>query len=65
MSDLSQLPSIDHLLQSPKIQSIVQDYGRPLSLEALRTVLGEIREAAMRQTSNVRFELRFGEPAKS
>jgi L-seryl-tRNA(Ser) seleniumtransferase len=45
MSDLSLLPSIDHLLQIASIQQLVKTYGRPLSLEATRAVLDAARKA--------------------
>ncbi len=45
MSDLSLLPAIDQLLKTPKMVSILQSYGRPLSLEAARSVLDDIRSA--------------------
>ena len=45
MSDLSLLPSIDQLLKTPKMANILQSYGRPLSLEAARAVLDDIRSA--------------------
>lgn len=44
MSELSLLPSIDHLLKTPKMEKILGTYGRPLSLEAARAVLDDIRE---------------------
>lgn len=45
MSELKQLPSIDQLLKTPKMARILQSYGRPLSLEAARSVLDKIRSA--------------------
>jgi L-seryl-tRNA(Ser) seleniumtransferase len=47
MPDLSKLPSIDHLLQASQMQDILQAYGRPLSLEALRDVLKDCRQNAI------------------
>ena len=47
MPDLSKLPSIDHLLQHAGMKPIVDTYGRPLSVQAMRTVLDDIRQAAM------------------
>lgn len=43
MPDLSQLPSIDRLLQSRQVESLLQTYGRPLTTQALRAILDEIR----------------------
>lgn len=45
MSPLNQLPSIDHLLGLPKMAKLVESYGRPLSVEACRAVLDQIRQA--------------------
>ena len=45
MPDLSQLPSIDHLLKLPKMLSLIEAFGRPLSLEAARAVLDDIRSS--------------------
>lgn len=44
MSDLSLLPSIDHLLKTPGMAKLIETFGRPLSLDAARSVLEEIRE---------------------
>jgi L-seryl-tRNA(Ser) seleniumtransferase len=46
MADLSKLPSIDYLLRTPKIRSILGDYGRSLTLEAMRSALDEVRNRA-------------------
>jgi len=43
MPDLSKLPSVDQLLQNPKIQDIIHTFGRPLTLKALREVLDTCR----------------------
>jgi hypothetical protein len=45
MSPLNQLPSIDHLLGLPKIDKLLISYGRPLTTEACRAVLDQIRQA--------------------
>ena len=45
MSPLNQLPSIDHLLGLPKMDKLLESYGRPLTLEACRAVLDQIRQA--------------------
>lgn len=44
MSALQQLPSIDHLLNSTNVRKLIEVFGRPLSLEAARSVLGDIRQ---------------------
>lgn len=46
MADLSKLPSIDYLLRTPDIQSVLVDYGRSLTLEAVRNILAKIRDHA-------------------
>lgn len=45
MSDLSLLPSIDHLAQMPMMHQLTETFGRPLSLEAARIVMNKIRQA--------------------
>lgn len=47
MTDLSHLPSIDHLLHEPKIESAMETFGRDFTLKALRTVLSEIRSSVI------------------
>jgi len=47
MPDLSKLPSIDHLLQNTGMEAMLDTYGRPLSIRAMRAVLDDIRQAAM------------------
>jgi len=49
MPDLSKLPSVDQLLQNPKIQDIIRTFGRPLTLKALREVLDTCRREAILQ----------------
>jgi len=49
MPDLSQLPSIDHLLRQPEVLEIIQTFGRPLTLTALRTMLEDLRQAALQK----------------
>ncbi len=44
MSDLRGLPSIDRLLQEPRAADLQHEFGRPLTLEALREVLAVIRQ---------------------
>ncbi len=49
MPDLSALPSIDQLLQGEKTQEILRTFGRPLTIEAFREVLGDVRQKAIRE----------------
>ncbi|QRN84175.1 L-seryl-tRNA(Sec) selenium transferase [Chloroflexota bacterium] len=49
MPDLSQLPSIDRLLRQPEVLEIIQSFGRPLTLTSVRTVLEELRQAAINE----------------
>jgi L-seryl-tRNA(Ser) seleniumtransferase len=44
MSQLSQLPSVDQLLQTSEAASLAVAYGHPLTLEAIRAVLDELRQ---------------------
>jgi L-seryl-tRNA(Ser) seleniumtransferase len=43
MSDLSALPSVEELLQSDSGKKFISDYGRPLTLRAIRSTLDEVR----------------------
>lgn len=45
MTDLRSLPSVDRILQTPPAGDWVQNFGRPLSLSAVRETLEEIRQA--------------------
>ena len=45
MSDLRNLPSVDHLLQTPEAGEWLMLYGRPLTVEAIRCSLDEARQA--------------------
>lgn len=47
MPDLSKLPSVDQLLQNPKLKDVIHTFGRPLSLKALRDVLDSCRYEAI------------------
>jgi L-seryl-tRNA(Ser) seleniumtransferase len=53
MPDLSQLPSIDRMLQREQIQDLIKIYGRPLSLEAIRAVLDKARQAALKENKPI------------
>ncbi|OGN90093.1 MAG: L-seryl-tRNA(Sec) selenium transferase [Chloroflexi bacterium RBG_13_48_10] len=44
MSSLRDLPSVDQLLQSPVVSGWITEYGRPLTLEALRWSMDEARD---------------------
>ncbi len=47
-TNLRNLPSVDKLLQMPQTNDLVAEYGRSLTVEALRTVLDEERQAIMK-----------------
>jgi L-seryl-tRNA(Ser) seleniumtransferase len=44
MSSLRNLPAIDQLLQNPVVVTWIAEYGRPLTLDALRRTLEKTRE---------------------
>ena len=43
MSNLQAIPSVDQLLQTQTVMDLIAMYGRPLTLNALRSILDEIR----------------------
>lgn len=43
MHDLRRLPSVDQLLQTPTAIQMVSTFGRPLTLQAFRSVLDQVR----------------------
>ena len=43
MSDLSALPSVEEILQSESGKKFISDYGRPLTLQVIRSTLDEVR----------------------
>ena len=43
MSDLRSLPSVDALLQTAQANDWIQEYGRPLTVQAIRTELERVR----------------------
>ena len=45
MSNLKSLPSVDQLLNTSKVSHLVESFGRPLTLQAIRTTLQEVRES--------------------
>jgi L-seryl-tRNA(Ser) seleniumtransferase len=50
---LRQLPSIDKLLNMPETSALMADYGRSLTVEALRTTLNEQRTAVLHHTATL------------
>ena len=46
-SELRKLPSIDRLLQMDDVASLVEQYGRELTLEVLRATLDDVRQAVL------------------
>jgi len=55
-SDLQRLPSVDTLLRRPEITGLVENYGRGLTLRALRQILDETR-ARIQQGEEIPFEI--------
>lgn len=43
MTDLRSLPSVDQLLQTEEVNHWISSYGRPLTLDAIRSVLDKVR----------------------
>ena len=43
MNDLRALPSVDQLMQTQQAGELIAVYGRPLTLEAIRSTLAELR----------------------
>jgi len=43
MTDLRSLPSVDHLLQTETTKEFISNYGRPLTLDAIRSILDGVR----------------------
>jgi len=50
MSSLRDLPSVDLLAQSPQAQEWIAVYGRPLTIEAVRSVLSQARSQFTRDS---------------
>jgi L-seryl-tRNA(Ser) seleniumtransferase len=44
MSQLSSLPSVERLLQTDDVNELMRKHGRPLTLDAIRLTLDEVRE---------------------
>jgi len=51
MSDLRNLPSVDKLLQSDTAAVLIAEYGRPLTVEALRLTLSDVRQGYEKKNS--------------
>ncbi len=49
MPDLSKLPSIDHLIKEKALQPMLATVGRPLTVDALRAVLDDLRQSAQKE----------------
>lgn len=47
MSDLRGLPAVDAILQTRPAAELISRYGRPLTLEAIRVVLAEVRARSL------------------
>ncbi len=45
MTDLRSLPSVEQLMQMPRAADLTDSYGRPLTLQAVRVSLDEVRAA--------------------
>ncbi len=43
MSSLRDLPSVDLITQTPQVQGWIASFGRPLTIEAIRSVLSQVR----------------------
>jgi L-seryl-tRNA(Ser) seleniumtransferase len=52
MSELRRLPSIEHVLQTSRGTALIQEFGRPLTLDTLRNLLMNLR-AAIRNGAEV------------
>ncbi len=46
MTDLHKIPSVDKLLQTDGIKELIAEFGRPLTIDMLRSTLDQIRSAA-------------------
>lgn len=53
MTNLRDLPSVEQLLQTPRVADLVTCYGRPLTLDALRLSLDETRAAVRTGSSSL------------
>jgi L-seryl-tRNA(Ser) seleniumtransferase len=53
MTSLRDLPSVEQLLQTPRLADLMTAYGRPLTLEALRLSLDETRAAVRKGLTSI------------
>ncbi|MFH2039516.1 MAG: L-seryl-tRNA(Sec) selenium transferase [Chloroflexota bacterium] len=53
MADLRSLPSVEELLQTRLAKQLIAKYGRPLTLSAIREVLGRIRTDFASQSDGI------------
>lgn len=60
MNDLRRLPSVDRILQTPQARQWIEQYGRPLTLNAVRSVLEQIRQDWKQSPSTLNEEQLFG-----
>ena len=51
MNSLRDLPSVDHLLQTPQAEEWINSYGRSLTLEAIRSTLDKVRAQILTTSS--------------
>jgi L-seryl-tRNA(Ser) seleniumtransferase len=47
MTDLQKIPSVDKLLQTEALQDVIGEFGRPLTIDMLRSTLDQIRGAVL------------------
>jgi L-seryl-tRNA(Ser) seleniumtransferase len=45
MNDLRSLPAVDAMMQDPPVAALIQQFGRPLTVEAVRSALAAARSA--------------------
>jgi L-seryl-tRNA(Ser) seleniumtransferase len=53
MPSLRSLPSVEKLLQTQLAAELISNYGRPLTLQAIRSVLAEIRKRVSRNNETI------------
>lgn len=53
MTDLSQLPSVDQIMNSPHGKSLEDQYGRQPAVQAVRKILEQIRQAFLQSGSAI------------
>lgn len=62
MTDLRDIPSVEQLLQTTAAYTLVAEYGRPLTLDAIRSTLDQVR-SQLRQGQNLPSQERILEQA--